>query len=44
MNIDIRGIGFPALAVVFAPVPSARGQEDASRGAVVVTGAPSGIG
>ena len=36
--------GLLALAVTIAPVPSARAQGDTALGAVVVTGAPSGIG
>lgn len=44
MNIDIHRIVFLALAVVLAPLPSARAQADSTLGAVVVTGAPSGIG
>ena len=44
MNIDIQRIASIALAVVLAPLPSAHAQTDAPLGAVVVTGAPSGIG
>ena len=44
MNIDIHRIVFLALAVALAPHPSARAQTDTALGAVVVTGAPSGIG
>ena len=44
MNIDIRRIILSALAAILAPVPCARAQADTSLGAVVVTGAPSGIG
>ena len=44
MNIDMHRIVLLALAVVFAPLPIARAQADTPLGAVVVTGAPSGIG
>ena len=44
MNIDIRRFVFLAFAVALAPLTSARAQVDTSLGAVVVTGAPSGIG
>ena len=44
MNIDMHRIVLVALAVVLAPLPSADAQTDTMLGAVVVTGAPSGIG
>jgi NAD(P)-dependent dehydrogenase (short-subunit alcohol dehydrogenase family) len=44
MNIDIHRIVFLALVTVLAPLPSTSAQTDANIGAVVVTGAPSGIG
>jgi NAD(P)-dependent dehydrogenase (short-subunit alcohol dehydrogenase family) len=46
MNIDMHRIVplFLALAVIPAPLPSVGAQTDSSLGAVVVTGAPSGIG
>ena len=44
MKIDIHRIVFLALAGVLAPVSCARAQTDTALGAVVVSGAPSGIG
>ena len=40
----VHRVVLPALALVLAPLASARAQTDTSLGAVVVTGAPSGIG
>lgn len=44
MNIDNHRIALLALVIATAVLPSAQAQTDASLGAVVVTGAPSGIG
>ena len=44
MNIDTHRIVFVAVAVALVPLPNARAQADAALDAVVVTGAPSGIG